>query len=301
MLKKVLCTVHLPFTTVPYHTNCTKSTKCTSSKHGKTDCHIFYYPSCIHWSLRAVRVNITGKTMFWQLSCGMNNNTGIRQMTTTLLSQLHKAQHFSHCLFLLHILHTHTNCLSTNDKSLYIFICCITIHFLYASLLRAHCLFFICALLWHTQWLISWPAFFFLQRLDHLYYINCWMMRKMKTNFCLITLQTNSPSIRSYVDLMWWIHFIARQHLHASIPITSHLLVMKSHVRATSAAQGEINCLVRNTYHNICTHGYQHCIDTSKLCTSTYAFHRHIFLFAVFYWHFLRHVDLGKQFYFFGW
>lgn len=37
---------------------------------------------------------------------------------------------------------------------------------------------------------------------DHLHYINCWMMRKMKTNFCLISLQTNSPSISSFIGLM---------------------------------------------------------------------------------------------------
>lgn len=39
-----------------------------------------------------------------------------------------------------------------------------------------------------------------LRRLDHLYYINCWMMRKMKTNFSLITLQTNSLSISTWCD-----------------------------------------------------------------------------------------------------
>lgn len=131
---------------------------------------------------------------------------------------------------------------------------------------------YMCAPMAHTM-TNQLASFLFLQRPDHLYYINCWMMRKMKTNFCLITLQTNSPSISSYMGLMWWIHFIALQHLHASIPITSHLLVMKSRMRATSAAQGEINCLVRNTYRNICTHGYQHCIDTSQLYTGTYGFH----------------------------
>lgn len=110
-----------------------------------------------------------------------------------------------------------------------------------------------------------------LWRLDYLYCINCRMMRKMKTNFCLITVQTNSPSISSYIGLMWWIHFIASQHLLASIPITSHLLVMNSRVRATSAAQGDINCLVRNTYHNICTHGYQLCMYRRRLNTGTWA------------------------------
>ncbi len=49
-----------------------------------------------------------------------------------------------------------------------------------------------------------------LQRLDHLYYINCWMMRKMKTNFCLITLKTNSPSISSF--MVWCDESIRLHH-----------------------------------------------------------------------------------------
>lgn len=145
--------------------------------------------------------------------------------------------------------------------------------FIWWSIMFSHCLlFFVCI---HAQSLgvvtmtNQLANTLFLQRLDHLYCINCWMMRKMKTNFCLITVQTNSPSISSYIGLMWWIHFIALQHLLASIPITSHLLVMNSRVRATSAAQGEINCLVRNTYHNICTHGYHLCMHRSRLNTGT--------------------------------
>lgn len=74
-----------------------------------------------------------------------------------------------------------------------------------------------------------------LRRLDHLHYINCRMMRKMKANFCLISLQTNSPSISSFGRLMWWIHLSALQHLQASIPITSHLLVMNPWVRGKPA------------------------------------------------------------------
>lgn len=61
------------------------------------------------------------------------------------------------------------------------------------------------------------------------------MMRKMKANFCLISLQTNSPSISSFRRLVWWIHLTVLQHLYASIPITSHLLVMNPWVRGEPA------------------------------------------------------------------
>lgn len=84
-------------------------------------------------------------------------------------------------------------------------------------------------------------------------------MRKNETNFSLITLQTNSLSISSFIGLMWWIHPTTLQHLQPSIPITSHLLGMESWVAATSPAQNvnepsylEVHCSIFTAGDHLC-------------------------------------------------